>query len=66
MPKSSSGDLYWIENQYVMVKMCLKKVTENEFSPHNDRILWALKKPFGIDVKSAEIHEFPGSPDLGP
>ena len=25
MPKSSSGDLYWIENQYFMVNMDLKK-----------------------------------------
>ena len=24
MPESSSGDLYWVENQYVMVNMFLK------------------------------------------
>ena len=32
MPKSSSGDLYWIENQYVMVKMYLKKVKKRIFT----------------------------------
>ena len=29
MTKSSSGDLYWIENQYVMVNMYLKQVKKN-------------------------------------
>ena len=26
MPKSPSGDLHWIENQYFMVKVYLNKV----------------------------------------
>ena len=41
MPWSSSGDLYWIENQYVMVNVYLKKV-KNEYSPHNASIYWRL------------------------
>ena len=32
MPKSSSGDLYWIENQYVMLNMYLKRVTKRKFA----------------------------------
>ena len=47
MPKSSSGDLCWVENQYVMGNMYLKRVTKNpEYSPHNVSILWALKNYF--------------------
>ena len=42
MPKSSTGDLYWVENQYVMVNMFLEKV-KNVYLPHNVSILWALK-----------------------
>ena len=32
MPKSSSGDLYWIENKFVMVNMYLKKVKKRIFT----------------------------------
>ena len=40
MPKSkSAGDRYWIENQYAIVNMYLKRVN----SPHNVSKLWALK-----------------------
>ena len=52
MPKSSSGDLYWVENQYVMVNMFLEKV-KNEYLPHNVSILWALKNCLYV-VKSAK------------
>ena len=33
MPRSSSGDRSWIENQYVMVNMYLKQVKKKEYSP---------------------------------
>ena len=48
MPKSSSGDLCWVENQYVLVNMYLKRVKKkkNEYSPHNVSILWDLKNYF--------------------
>ena len=46
MPKSSSGDLCRVENQYVMVNMYLKRVKKTEYSPHNVSILWALKNYF--------------------
>ena len=44
MPKSkSAGDRYWIENQYVIVNMYLKRVNKKtEYSPHNVSKLWAL------------------------
>ena len=36
MPKSSFGDLYWFENQYVIVNFFLKKVKKkHEYSPHD-------------------------------
>ena len=53
--ESSSGDLYWVENQYIMVNMFLKKV-KNEYSPHNISILWALKNYMYV-LKSAKNHE---------
>ena len=46
MPKSSSGDQSWIENQYVTVKMYLKQFKKTEYSPHNVNILWAPKNYF--------------------
>ena len=54
--ESSSGDLYWVENQYVMVSMFLKEV-KNEYSPHNFSILWALKNYLYI-LKSAKKNTF--------
>ena len=50
MPESSSGDLYWVENQYFMVNMFWKR-SKNEYSQHNVSILWALK------TISAKNHE---------
>ena len=40
--------IFWIENQYVMVNMYLKKVKSkqlktNIYSPHSVSILWSLK-----------------------
>ena len=32
MPEWSSGYLYWVENQYVMVNMFLKKVKKRIFT----------------------------------
>ena len=36
MPKFSSGDLYWIENQYIMMNryMYLEKVKKTTNIPH--------------------------------
>ena len=34
MPISSSGDLYLIEKEYVMVNMYLKQLKIKEYSPH--------------------------------
>ena len=41
VPKSSSGDLYWIENQYVKVSMYLKKVTKTNIH-HIMSVCWVL------------------------
>ena len=47
LPRSSSGYLYWIENQYVMVNIYLKKVKKkSEYSLHDASILWTLKSYF--------------------
>ena len=56
MPKSSSGDLYWVENQYVMVNMFLEKV-KNEYLPHNVSILWALKNCLYVVKSAKKKHE---------
>ena len=41
MPKSPSGDLHWIENQYFMVKVYLNKVKTNKrTSTYNFSILF--------------------------
>ena len=69
MPKSSSGDLYWIENQYIMINryMYLEKVKKNhKYSTHNVSIQWALKKNILYVVKFDKIHELPGTPPSSP
>ena len=60
MPKSkSAGDRYWIENQYVIVNMYLKRVNnKTEYSPHNVSNLWALKNYF-VCRQKCKIHKPP-------
>ena len=42
MTQSSSGDLYWIENQFVVVNMYLKRVKKKgRILTHNGNVLWA-------------------------
>ena len=73
MSKSSSGDLYWIENQYVTANIWkfTWKRSKNEYSPHNVSVLSALKKlfcmssnlPNSISLRRASP---PGPPIPGP
>ena len=60
MLKSSSGDLYWIENEHVH-----EKGQKANIYTHNVSILWALKNYLCV-VKSALIHELPGASSPGP
>ena len=60
MLQLSSGDLFWIENQYVMVNMYLKKEKKKTNINPITSVYCGLWKTILYVVKSAKIHEFWG------